>query len=272
VDRLRHLIQEFGGFALIIGLLLMVGLLPPDTSLSEIRKIGTLKACVPTTYPPLVTGDPAKPGVDIEILTALAGQIGVDLQITHNDAIGRDFNPRNWAITRANCQVLAGGVVDSLMTRSFLDTGPPYAVSGWAILAPKPVAQIDGLTIGALTAISGLNRIDLSKYLGSHGVKVRVVPNSHALVDGIVGGTLDAGVTEALMAGGIAAQNGWWTAPMPNELTRYNLVFGLWKGDLTLKRKVDEAFLRLQSDGTLAAILQSYGVAAWGQGGTAPAL
>lgn len=272
MDRLRHLMQEFGGFALVIGLLLMVGLLPPDTSLSEIRKIGTLKACVPTTYPPLVTGDPAKPGIDVEILTALAGQIGVNLQITHNDAIGRDFNPRNWAITRANCQVLAGGVVDSVMTRSFLDTGPAYAVSGWALIAPKPVAQIDGLSIGALTAISGLNRIDLSRYLASHGVKVRVVPNSQALIDGIGGGTLDAGVTEALMAGGIAAQNGWWAAPLPPELARHNLVFGLWKGDLTLKRKVDDAFVQLRADGTLARILQSYGVAAIGQGNTAPAL
>jgi polar amino acid transport system substrate-binding protein/cystine transport system substrate-binding protein/membrane-bound lytic murein transglycosylase F len=56
------------------------------------------------------------------------------------------------------------------------------------------------------------------------------------------------------------------------ELPRYNLVFGLWKGDLTLKRKVVEAFRQLQSDGTLAATLKRYGAASTGQEGAVPTL
>jgi polar amino acid transport system substrate-binding protein/cystine transport system substrate-binding protein/membrane-bound lytic murein transglycosylase F len=48
---------------------------------------------------------------------------------------------------------------------------------------------------------------------------------------------------------------------MPPELTRYHLAFGLWKGDITLKRVVDQAFADLSADGTLAAILERYGVA-----------
>ena len=47
---------------------------------------------------------------------------------------------------------------------------------------------------------------------------------------------------------------------MPDELARYNLVIGLWKGDLTLKRKIAEAFEKMKEDGTLAAILGRYGV------------
>jgi polar amino acid transport system substrate-binding protein/cystine transport system substrate-binding protein/membrane-bound lytic murein transglycosylase F len=269
---LRRLARDLGGIAVVIGLLLLVTLLPPDTSLSEVRTNDAIRACVPTTYPPLVTGDPERPGIDIEILQAVADYIGVKLLLSPSDAIGRDFNPRNWAVNRGQCQVLAGGVVDSTLTRSFLDTGPPYAETGWAIVAPAPLQDIDGRTVGALTIISGLDRIGLASYLRRHDVTVRVVRNGQELVDGIAGGQFDGGVTEALLAGGLAADNGWWVAALPDELARYNLVFGLWKGDLTLKRKIVEAFRQLESDGTLAAILERYGAAPMGQGGSIPAL
>ena len=269
---LRRLARDLGGIVVVLALLLLVTFLPPDTSLSEVEANHAIRACVPTTYPPLVTGDSDRPGIDIELLRAVADYIGVALLLSPSDAIGRDFNPRNWAINRGKCQVLAGGVVDSTLTRSFLDTGPPYAETGWAIVAPTPLEDIHGLTIGALTLVSGLDRIGLASYLRSQDVTVRVVRNSQELVDGIAGGELDGGVTEALLAGGLAADNGWWVASLPDELARYNLVLGLWKGDLTLKRKIVQAFRQLEEDGTLAAILERYGAAPMGPGGAVPAL
>lgn len=269
---LRRLARDLGGIVVVLGLMLLVNFLPPDTSLSEVEASHAIRACVPTTYPPLVTGDPERPGIDIEILRAVADRIGVALLLSPIDAMGRDFNPRNWAINRGKCQVLAGGVVDSTLTRSFLDTGPPYAETGWAIVAPAPLEDISGRTIGALTLISGLDRIGLSSYLRRHDVTVRVVRNAQELVDGIAGGELDGGVTEALLAGGLAAENHWWVAFLPDELARYNLVFGLWKGDLTLKRKIVLAFHQLESDGTLTAILERYGAATMGEGGSVPIL
>jgi polar amino acid transport system substrate-binding protein/cystine transport system substrate-binding protein/membrane-bound lytic murein transglycosylase F len=269
---LRRLARDLGGIVVVIGLLLLVTLLPPDTSLSEVEANNAIRVCVPTSYPPLVTGDPDRPGIDVEILHAVADAIGVELLLSTNDAIGRDFNPRHWAINRGKCQMLAGGVVDSALTRSFLDTGPPYAETGWAIVAPEPLEDIRGLTLGALTVISGLDRIGLASYLRHQDVTVRVVRNSQQFVDAIARGELDGGVTEALLAGALATDNGWWVAALPDELARYNLVFGLWKGDLTLKRKIAEAFRQLEEDGTLAAILARYGAAPLGQTGSLPAL
>ena len=256
---LKRLTRDLGGIFVVIGLMLLVTFLPPDTSLSEVKATDAIRVCLPTTYPPLVTGDPDRPGIDVEILRAVTDHIGVDLLLSPNDAIGRDFNPRNWAVNRGKCQVLAGGVVDSPLTRSFLDTGPPYARTGWSFVAPEPIGDIDGLTIGALTLVSGLDRIGLASYLRHRDVTIRVVRNSQDLVDGIANGAFDGGITEALFAGGLAADNGWWTGALPDELARYNLVFGLWKGDLTLKREIVRAFDRLKSDGTLAEILARYG-------------
>lgn len=257
----RRLIGNFGGIAFVIALLLAVTLLPPDTSLSEVQSTATLKACIPPTYPPLVTGDPERPGIDIELLEAVAKRIGVSLQLHENPAMGRDFNPRNWGLNRAQCLVIAGGVVDSVQTRSFLETGPSYADTGWAIVSPAPIDRLEGKALGALTLISGLDRIGLASFLRAKGAKARVVTTPEALVEGISGGTFDAGVTEALLAAKLAADNGWVVAWMPAELARYHLVLGLWKGDLTLERAIDEAFAELKSDGTIAAILDRYGAA-----------
>src|SRR5438477_5678426 len=252
--------------------MLLVSFLPPDTSLSEVQADHALRACVPTTYPPLVTADPGRPGIDIEILRAVAEHIGVELVLNPNDAIGRDFNPGHWDVNRGKCEVLAGGVVDSTLTRSFLDTGPPYAETGWAIVAPVPLKEIRGRTLGALTILSGLDRIGLASYLRGQGVTVRVVRSAEELADGIASGALDGGITESLAAGQLAADKNWWFSFLPRELPRYNVVFGLWKGDLTLKRKIVEAFQRLEANGALAAILRRYGAASLGQGGSVPTL
>lgn len=265
MHHLRRLIRDLGGLLVVVALMLLVTLLPPDTSLREVEATGALRVCLPASYPPLVTGDPARPGIDVEILRAIADRMGAALLVTHIDAMGRDFNPRHWAINRAKCQIVAGGVVDSDLTRSFLDTGPSYAQTGWGIVAPEPLTDLHGLTLGALTIISGLDRIGLSSYLRREEVTTRVVPDSAGFVGGIAGGTFDGGVTELLLARQIAADNGWWAAPLKG-LARYNLVFGLWKGDITLKRRIAAAFRQIEGDGSLAAILARYGV-----DGSAPA-
>ncbi len=256
----RRLLRDFSGIAIVVALLVGVTLLPPDTSLSEVRSAQTLKACVPIVYPPLVTGDPERPGIDVELLRAVAGRLGVSLVLSENRAMGRDFNPRNWGLNRAQCEVIAGGVVDSGQTRSFLETGPSYADTGWAIISPAPLKSLQGLNIGALTLVSGLDRIGLASFLRAEGATARVVANPETLVAGIAGGTLDAGVTEAMLAATLAAENGWTVAWAPPQLARYHLVFGLWKGDLTLKHAIDQAFAELAADGTIAAILDRYGV------------
>jgi polar amino acid transport system substrate-binding protein/cystine transport system substrate-binding protein/membrane-bound lytic murein transglycosylase F len=254
----RRLARDFGAIVVVLALLVAVTMLPSDTSLSEVRASSALRACVPAAYPPLVTGDPDRPGIDIELLRAVAARIGVDLSLNVNDAIGRDFNPRNWGLNRGQCQVIAGGVVDSDQTRSFLETGPSYAKTGWAMISPAPVADLKGLTVGVLTLVSGLDRIGLASYLRRAGARIEVVRTQDDLVAGIAGRRFDVGITEALLAGRLAADNGWTAAWLPPELRRYNVVFGLWKGDVTLKRAIDQAFDDLASDGTIAAILDRY--------------
>jgi len=258
MQNIRRLLRSYGAIGIVVALLLAVTFLPPDNSLQDVRNDGSISACVPATYPPLVTGDPDRPGIDIELLEAIAERLGVTLRINTNDAIGRDINPRNWRLNRAQCLLIAGGVVDSDQTRSFLETSPAYARTGWAMVSPQPPGDLKALKIGILTLVSGLDRIGLANLLRSSGTKYEIVRTPEDLVAGITEHRFDAGITEALLASQLASNNGWTAAWMPPELPRYNLVLGLWKGDLTLKRAVDAAFAALEADGTVAAILDRY--------------
>jgi polar amino acid transport system substrate-binding protein/cystine transport system substrate-binding protein/membrane-bound lytic murein transglycosylase F len=245
-------------YMLIFGLLLAVNFLPPDTSLGEVRAAGVLRACVPTAYPPLVTGNAAAPGIDIELLRGLAKAMDVRLVVSANAAMGRDFNPRNWHITRAQCDVLAGGVVASTQTRSFLETSPSYAQTGWALVSRQPIADLAGRRAAVLVGISGLDRLALSRFLREQKVEATIVANAGELAQGLRDGKFDFGVTEYLLAGQIAAKEGWKVEWAPPQLARYPLVLGLWKGDLTLKRAIVAGLEKLERDGEVAAITSRY--------------
>ena len=258
MEALRQVGRNLGPLLMVTGLLLAVTFLPPDTSLQEVRRTGTLRACVPTAYPPLVTGNPERPGIDVEILRAVADDMGVALSLNQIPTIGRDFNPRNWRVTRAHCEVIAGGVVDAPLTRSFIETGPPYAETGWAAFAPSPLPSLDDRRVGVLVGVSGLDRIGLASFLRAAGASARIMQRPDDLVAALDQGEVEAGVTEALSARQLASAHGWEVWMLPEPLPRYNLAFGLWKGDLTLKRAIEAAFAELEADGTLPAILARY--------------
>ena len=273
------LIRDTIGALPILGLLAAVYLLPPDTSLSQVHHAGVLHVCLPPVDPPFVTGDSQAPGIDVEILQALARELGLKLAPVPEPAMGRDFNPRGWHVTRAACEVLAGGVVASPMTRSFLETSPPYAQTGWALLAPPSspspasggglgwgpspassggLGQLHGRKIGVLTPPSGLDRIRLATFLRAEQVQVIIVSSAQALVAGLREERFEVGVTEKLLADQIATRERWVADWLPGDQPRYPIAFGLWKGDLTLKRAMAGGLDRLARDGTVPAILARY--------------
>jgi ABC-type amino acid transport substrate-binding protein len=257
------LIRDALGALPILGLLAAVYLLPPDTSLSEVRRAGTLRVCLPPDDPPFVDPDTHAPGIDVEILQALARDLGLTLAPVPEPAMGQDFNPRAWHVTRAACEILAGGLVASPITRSFLETSPPYAQTGWALLGPqaadtKSVVDLRGRKLGILAPPSGLDRIALASHLRAAQAQAMIVSSSEALVAGLREGRFEAGVTEKLLADQIAAREHLVAGWLPGDLPRYPVALGLWKGDLTLKRAVSGALERLTRDGTVAGILAKY--------------
>lgn len=251
-------VSDLISLAIVFGLLGGAYLLPQDTSLSQVREAGVLRACIPDEYPPLVTRDVQQPGIDIEILRAIADDMELRLALNTNTAIGRDFNPRNWRLTRSQCQVIAGGVIDSRLTRSFLETTSSYLETGWALVLPHELDSLESRTVGFYAGATGLDRIALGRYLRDQGAAVRIVNSAAALADGLANGEFDAAVSEALTARQVAEYSGWETQWLPADLGRFRIALGLWKGDLTLQRRIEHALGKLRSSSELDAILESY--------------
>ncbi|WP_108462985.1 substrate-binding periplasmic protein [Devosia naphthalenivorans] len=248
-------------FAMVFGLMGAVYLLPSDTSLAEVQRTGNLKVCIPPSYPPLVTADPAEPGYDVSLLQELARRMDLRLSLTQNPQMGRDFNPRNWRVTRAQCEILAGGVITSLTTQSFLETISTEVATGWAVVL-KPGASLQpDMQVGVLPGLGGLDRLGLSSYLRANGAQGVLRPTLDALEAGLVEDEFKVVVTEALGAGQLILRHpDWQIAWLTNSLDRFNLGLGLWKGDLTLKRAVVDALSSMEGDGTLDALRQRYGI------------
>ena len=244
-----------------MALIAVVYLLPPDTSLSQVREAGVLRVCLPTNYSPLVTGNPSAPGIDVELINAVAHRLGLRVQLNPNAAIAQDWNPRQWRITRAQCQVIVGGVVDSDVTRSFLDMSQSYLETGWAVVFDESLATFRSASIGVYAGVSGLDRVALSRYLRGQGATAVVVPTAQELVRGLQSGRFDAAVTEALIARQLAFDMAWTVEWMSDPLPRHTIVIGLWRGDTTLKRAVVQALRDVERSGELGEILRRYELA-----------
>jgi ABC-type amino acid transport substrate-binding protein len=242
----------------VVVLFAVLYLLPADTSLSQVHQAGILRVCVPALYPPLVTGKSDAPGFDIEFAQAVAARFAVRLVINANPAMGRDFNPRNWNVTRAQCQVLAGGVIVSDLTRSFLDTTLPHLETGWAMVANSIPKKLEGLKVGFYSGLVGLDRIALSRFLQAEKARIEIVASAEVLTENLRAGRIQAGVSEALMARQIAGTIDSQVAWLPESLGRYPVAFGLWKGDLTLKRRLIDIIAALDHEGVPRELTRKY--------------
>jgi ABC-type amino acid transport substrate-binding protein len=242
-------------FALLIG----VGFLPPDTSRAEVADNGKFTVCMPANYPPLVTGQTDMPGFEVELLQIASERLGWRLTVVTNAAMGRDFNPRSWRVNRAQCQALAGGIVLSDTTQSFLDTTKPHLKSGWALIAPRGVTfdDVSG-SVGVLVGLTGLDRIGLGQHLRQNNIQPVLMNSATALRTGLVKGQVPIGIAEATLASEIADAVGYDITLLGAPLQHINLGIGFWKGDVTLQRQVEAILAEMRTDGTMQALAERY--------------
>lgn len=253
-------VGDIATLVVIFGLLGSVYLLPADSSLAEVEKGGRLTVCMPDLYPPLITADPQKPGFDVELLRTVAQRMGIGFTVVPNAAMARDFNPRSWRVTRAQCVALAGGVALTRPVLSYLDATESYLETGWAVVSAKPLTELQGHKVAFYAGINGLDRVALSRTLRAAGIRPEIVNSAAGVVAGLKSGEFDSAITESLTASQIAMDNGYAVGWLDENAARYPLGVGLWKGDLTLKRAVSAQLAALEADGTVAALRAKYGI------------
>lgn len=239
-------------------LLFALTFLPPDNSLADVQASGVLRVCVPESMPPLITNDPVAPGYDLAILDLIARDLGVRLAINRNSAIGADFNPRNWRLTRAQCQIIAGGLVDNDATRGFLELIPTGIQTGWAIASQKEMVLQDAGTMGVFPGPSGLDRVALSRYLRSKNFKISFASSTAQLAQMLKNGEVDAIISDRLTLSALDLPNPEIRTITESGLGVLDLAFGLWKGDATLLRAIRKSRENLVQTGVADALAAQY--------------
>ena len=128
-------------------------------------------------------------------------------------------------------------------------------------MAANVPATLKEAKVGFYAGLAGLDRIALSRLLQAQNVRIEIVANAEALAEGLRSRRFDAGVSEALLARQIAGTLGAQVAWLPEPLGRYPIAFGLWKGDLTLKRRLIEVIDELESEGLTRDLSRRYRIA-----------
>ena len=247
---------------IVLTILALASLLPQDNSLAERRAAGVLKLGVPPVYPPLVTGKPDRPGYDVELARILSDRIGLRLVVNVVPTIGRDFNPRNWNLTRAQCDMIGGGIADTPTARGFLQLLPTGERIGWLLLLPAGALPPSGSTLAILPGASGLNRLALSAWMRREGYRPLLAPDGVALRNALLEHRAAAAVGENFALSAEAPPG--FTAVWPDDpaLAPVSLAFGTWKGDVTLKRALSAALSDAAQGGEIASLRSRYGLSA----------
>lgn len=246
----------------IVALLVAVSYLPPDTSLRDVQRTGTLKVCVPPSFPPLVTGDASQPGFDLELVGQIAQRLDLKLSINVQPLMGQDFNPRNWILTRAQCDLIAGGLADTVQNRGFLQMLATDVETGWVAISRDGVMPPSGSSVAVFAQSSGLGRVTLSSWLRAKGLRAVRAASAQAAMDAVANGSAAIGISERFALArldpeAVGLRRDWLT---DDGFAHNKMALGLWKGEQTLWRAVVGAVDALREGGELQQLRVRYGL------------
>jgi|GEM_PF-2277574 len=252
---LRAMLPLALSFAVVLG----VNFLPSDTALEDINAAGRITVCAPRDMGLLATRDAARPGFEIELIEEVARRSGWRVAVTRNVAMGREFNPGNWRISRATCRILVGGMRDNAWSKSLLELGEPYLSSSWVWVAPPGAAWPPQETVFS-PGVFALDRAPLGTYLRENGIKVAPVKTPDELVEALHAGQLANAITDSTTATFLAQNHDLTVSPLPEGPAPTDLSFGVWKGDTSLRLHIDYVIDQMRNDDFIEGLRDKYGM------------
>jgi polar amino acid transport system substrate-binding protein len=226
-------------------------------TLAEVKARGAVSMCANPDALPHSSKNPDTPGFQIEIGRAIAGTLGVPLEV-------------DWIVPRlraglVDCDMLLDTIVDPEAQRTPLKLSHAYQKSGVA-LALRAESDARGFQDMARGPRVGVMVNSLaSKLLDQRGVRTVPYAFESDMVADLGKGEIDAcAVSPASIAWYIHGHAGsglrYVHAYDAEPELRWNLAVGLRRSDDAMLDAVNSALDRLILDGTLAQIYARYGV------------
>lgn len=227
-------------------------------TLAEVQARGAISLCANPDALPYASNQPDKPGFQIEIARALAGALGVKLQL-------------EWIVPRVraslvDCDMLLDTIVDPDLSRSPVKVSRAYQRSGVALALRQGsdgVRRFSDLTPGKRVGVM-VNSV-ASKLLNQRGIYTVPYAFESDMIADLANGSLDAcAVSPASIAYYVYAHPGAglrYTHAYDSEPElAWSVAVGLRRSDDALIHAVNDALDGLIRDGTLARVYANYGV------------
>ncbi|MCC8098845.1 MAG: ABC transporter substrate-binding protein [Clostridiales bacterium] len=215
---------------------------------------GVLTMSTNAAFPPyeMTTDDGGFEGIDVEIATAIAEKLGLELQIDD-----MDFDSALLAVQQGKSDIVMAGVSvtdDRLLVMDFSDS---YATGVQVVIVPEgsevTVDTLGDYVIGTQRATTG-NIYCTDDYGEDHVV---AYDNGITAVQALMNGQVDCVVIDSAPAQEFVAANAGLTI-LDTEYVSEEYAIGMAKGNTALLEAVNEALAELTEDGTIQSIVDKY--------------
>ena len=220
---------------------------------------GKLYMSTNAAFPPyeMTTDDGGFAGIDVEIATAIAKKLGLELVI-----LDMDFDAALLAVQEGKSDIVMAGVTVNEDRKLVMDFSTSYA-KGEQVVIVKEGSDVtmDNLgekMIGAQRGTTGYIYASDSPENGGYGEDhVTAYDTGMTAVNALINGQVDCVIIDNAPAKEFVKANPGLTL-LPGNWVEENYAIGITKGNTALVEAINKALAELTADGTVQAIVDKY--------------
>lgn len=232
----------------------------PASSFSTVEA-GKLSMSTNAQFPPyeMVADDGSFEGIDVEIATAIAGKLGLTLNV-----LDMDFDSALLAAQNGKSDIVMAGVTVNEERLQVMDFSDSYATGVQVIIVPEgsSIATVDDLAnaekIGTQRGTTGFIYCSAAPEDGGYGDEhVTAYDDGATAVQALINGQVDCVVIDNAPAQEFVKANPGLKI-LETEFTNESYAIGMAKGNTALLNAVNGALNELIADGTVQSIIDRY--------------
>lgn len=213
---------------------------------------GTLTVCTNPPYEPFeFEQDGEVVGLDMEIMAAVADDLGVELEIKITPFEGIQSGAD---LDSGNCDVVASGITITEEREGKMDFSDPYFDADQGLLVPAgsdvaSLEDLEGLTVGVQTATTG------ATFAADNELSTVEFEDLGLQIEALRSGSVDAVINDIAVLGPFASDDFTVATTFP---TGEQYGFGVKTGNTALLDAVNGTLERIAADGTYEEIYTKY--------------
>lgn len=233
---------------------------PAESGVTTVEA-GKLHMSTNAAFPPyeMVADDGSFEGIDVEVATAIAKKLGLELVVDD-----MDFDAALLAAQNGKSDIVMAGVTVNEERQKVMDFSDTYATGIQVVIVKEdsPIQSVDDLAnaemIGCQKATTGYIYCSDTVENGGYGEDhVTAYDNGATAVQALVNGQIDAVVIDNEPAKSFVAANPGLKI-LDTEFAVEDYAIGMAKGNTQLLDAINGAMAELKADGTFQAIVDKY--------------